>query len=1323
MNWQMTFFIRLLIFALVFTVNASNINAQYSNLRELSTETTMKFPEYTHFATDGNILYGMTSSGGANNNGVIFKINRDGTGFQKLLDFDGVNRGSAPRGSLVLSGSVLYGMTYSGGTHNYGVIFRINTDGSGFQKLVDFDGTSKGSYPRGSLTVSGSILYGTTYNGGANGYGVLFKINSDGTGFQKLLDFGVSILAAYPTGTLAISGNTLYGMTVYAGTNAKGCVFKVSTDGTGFTRIYNFDGTNSGANPNGSLTISGSILYGMTTFGGANNLGCIFRLNTNGSNFTKLLDFNGTVNGARPYGSLFISGTTLYGMTTYGGTNDKGCVFSIKTDGTEYWKKWNLGDSIWGGYDNNGNYPKGSLILIDNELIGMTSGGGFKNAGTIFRVYDYSIRASDGVYRKLRDCYPALQGTHLTGDFVTDGTVLYGTAWDGGANNKGAIFKINKNGSNFENIYHFNTDANGYTPVSVILSGSTLYGITHDGGLHNYGIIFKMNTDGTGFQKLADFDSIRGAVPYGQLLIDGTILYGMASVGGSGNMGTVFKINTDGTGFQKLLDFDGTNKGSYPLGSLILSGSTLYGTSSRGGTYNLGVIFKINTDGSGFQKLLDFDGTNKGANPWGGNLALLGSTLYGMTQNGGSWSMGTIFKINTDGAGFQKLQDFTITNGAHPQYTSLTYYNSALYGTTYSGGTYSAGIIFKINLDGTGFEKLFDFDGTHGSRPSNSLLHLNSTLFGATFAGGMDDIGVIYKYELTDLQIDATGGMLTCTTPEININVTSNIIGVTYTWSGPNGFSSTLQNPAVSTPGDYVVAVTYGGLSKTDTAKVTQNISAPVALATGGTITCSNLSVNLTGNSSTSGMLYSWSGPLNFMSTEQNPVSSYPGVYSLTVTDPSNGCFATASATVNQDTSSAANITANVSGTITCSIPQITISGSSSTTGVTYSWTGPDGFISANQAILVSKPGTYVLQVTKMVNDCQVSTSALVLQDTVKPKNVTASLLGTLNCKTPSIILSGTSSTAGVTYSWSGPEGYSSNSQNPSINTGGSYTLLVTSPTNGCATIQSVTVEEDKSPPENITANSSGPLNCNNVFVTLTGTSTTPGSQYIWISPDNSEYEGEMMFAISAGIYKFVVTNPNNGCRDTAFVEVTLDTIAPVSNIIPLAQPVALTTNILSTQVADNVTYNWEFSSSNLNWIVISGNNSSELSFQAGDAGTKATFVLTVTNNINGCLRTNEIVLTAISSLQNTASVQTSVYPNPFSDNTTIEFFSFENTNVTLELYNSSGNLVSVLFNNTILAYQVCIVKINAENMASGIYYLIVKTNNEIQSYRLVLSK
>lgn len=355
--------------------------------------------------------------------------------YTKLVDFDGIDKGSYPLGSLTLSGSVLYGMTNNGGIQGYGVIFKVNTDGTGFTKLIDFNGTEKGIGPVGSLTLVGNVLFGMTYSGGANNKGVLFKVNTDGTGFAKLIDFDGSFgtkNGSYPEGSLTLSGNLLYGMTGQGGTDNEGVIFKINTDGSGFTKLIDFTITHNGSIfPESDLTLLGNTFYGTTAQGGVNNRGTIFKLNTNGTGFMKLADFNGDGNGSFPHGNLILSGTALYGTTIEGGPNHStGVLFKIDTSTNVLEKLVYFDDSIHKGVS-----PYGSLTLHGQTLYGMTSRGG--------------------------------------------------------ANHKGIIYKVNTDGTQFTNLLDFD-DANGSTPIgSFTASGNILYGMTDNGGAHGKGVLFK----------------------------------------------------------------------------------------------------------------------------------------------------------------------------------------------------------------------------------------------------------------------------------------------------------------------------------------------------------------------------------------------------------------------------------------------------------------------------------------------------------------------------------------------------------------------------------------------------------------------------------------------------------------------------------------------------------------------------------------------------------------------------------------------------------------------------------------------------------------
>jgi len=306
-----------------------------------------------------NMLYGTTGGGGTNGSGAIFAISTNGTSLKTLYCFSltqgsslSNNDGYLPVGGLLLSGNTLYGTTFYGGTNGNGVIFSIRTDGTEFVDLYSFTAgviNNDGGGPEGVLTKSGSTLYGTTSEGGTNGNGTIFTIKIDGTGFTNLHNFGTTSAragsgvvtnndGANPSGRLTLFGDTLYGTAWEGGTNGNGTVFALNTNGTGFTVLHTFSGrsptTNSdGGDPGGDVILFGSTLYGAASQGGQNGNGTLFSLATNGTGFVTLHNFSAgsTTNseGIDAFAGLIISGNTLYGDTTSGGTNGFGTVFSF----------------------------------------------------------------------------------------------------------------------------------------------------------------------------------------------------------------------------------------------------------------------------------------------------------------------------------------------------------------------------------------------------------------------------------------------------------------------------------------------------------------------------------------------------------------------------------------------------------------------------------------------------------------------------------------------------------------------------------------------------------------------------------------------------------------------------------------------------------------------------------------------------------------------------------------------------------------------------------------------------------------------------------
>ncbi|MBK8564798.1 MAG: gliding motility-associated C-terminal domain-containing protein [Saprospiraceae bacterium] len=316
----------------------------------------------------------------------------------------------------------------------------------------------------------------------------------------------------------------------------------------------------------------------------------------------------------------------------------------------------------------------------------------------------------------------------------------------------------------------------------------------------------------------------------------------------------------------------------------------------------------------------------------------------------------------------------------------------------------------------------------------------------------------------------------------------------------------------------------------------------PNISATAPIIDCNNPTIVLDGGSTTANVMYAWTGPGGFSSTLSDPNATASGNYTLTVTAP-NGCSSTMNLNVVQNTTPP-DAGAN-GGNITCTVPTLNLQGSSTTTGVSWTWAGPNGYSSTLQNPTVNQAGAYTLTVTG-VNGCTASATANVTADAGIP--VVTATSGLITCLITSLQLEGTSSIPmGITWEWGGPSGFASNEQNPTISTSGTYTLTVTT-TAGCSsTAQAIVIEDTATPTANIAP--ADQLDCvtPNTILDGTGSTTGVGISFVWSTTNGSFANGQNSLTPTvdeAGTYTLTLT-ASNGCTDEASVVVNLSDATP----------------------------------------------------------------------------------------------------------------------------------------------------------------------------------
>jgi uncharacterized repeat protein (TIGR03803 family) len=364
--------------------------------------------------------------------------------------------------------------------------------------------------------------------------------------------------------------------------------------------------------------------------------------------------------GALPKGGLIPSGDSLYGTASKGGRSGEGTVFKVYIDGMGFTNLHNFtatsGPSP--GINSDGGSPNAGLILSGGILYGTAGQGGSSGNGAVFALNtNGTVFINMHSFTSVSDVYPYVNtdGADPSAGLISSGNTLFGTAFAGGSGGGGTIFMVNTDGNGFATLHDFTNAIDGAEPGELILSSNTLFGTTAQGGSLGYGPIFEVNTDGAGFTNLYNF-TLGGDGGYpGGLILSSNTLYGAASVGGSGGGGTIFMVNTDGASFATLHNFTNAIDGAGPEG-LILSSNTLYGTTRGGGSSGNGTVFAVNTDGTGFTNLYSFSAytydpstetqvNSDGAVPSAG-LVLLGDTLFGTTEKGGSSGNGTLFSLS-----------------------------------------------------------------------------------------------------------------------------------------------------------------------------------------------------------------------------------------------------------------------------------------------------------------------------------------------------------------------------------------------------------------------------------------------------------------------------------------------------------------------------------------------------------------------------------------------------------------------------------------------------------------------------------------------------
>ena len=820
-------------------------------------------------------FYGVCESGGTYSDGTTFEYVAGGA-LTTLTSFNGYN-GAAPIGGLTQGAdNFYYGTTLEGGPYGVGSLYRLSGGIGSQTNLIAFDGTH-GAYPSPVL-VQGSDgnFYGTTENGGTFGNGTVFKVSPAGA-FTVLYNFtGLNDGAVPVAGLVAGVDGNFYGTTYLGGSNAVGTVFKITPTGT-LTTLWAFTGGQDGEEPWGGLVQArDGNLYGTAQAGGTYGFGTAFQISPTGQ-FTPLVQFDDFI-GAEPSAAL-VQGTdgNLYGTTEAGGSAQVGTIFRLAISGPLQITGQPVNQPVYVG-DNalftvatSGSSPVAYQWQEDG--INLTNGPGISGANSatlivsnvsIFDAAIYSVMVSNS-FNSLNSADALLEviysppditaqpvsqsvvvGTTATLSVTAVGDAALGYQWlangvplTNGGNIFGtltstlvisnatpanaAVYSVIVSnglftaasspatlavvpavapGAALTNLHLFTGGIDGAYPFAGLVQGrdNNLYGTTTSGGGSYQGANFRLSLAGN-FTTLYTFDyGTGGEQPYAPL-VQGTNadFYGTTAAGGTNSYGTLYQMTLAG-GVTFLYNFaDGLDGANPETGLAIGADGNLYGTTLQGGADAFGSIYRLTTRGA-FTNVLSFSGGTNGAYPDAALTAGPNGTLYGTTAEGGPAGDGTVFSLATNGT-LTLLATFNLTNGALPEAGVTLGADGRLYGTTTEGGTSGYGTVFSLSTNG-GLSTLYSFGYTNGAYPTAALARgVDGSLYGTTSAGGAGGEGTVFK-------ITTNGGLATLVwfdglngaSPQGTLVQAANGVFYGTTPEGGNGY-----NPSIGSGGNGTV--------------------------------------------------------------------------------------------------------------------------------------------------------------------------------------------------------------------------------------------------------------------------------------------------------------------------------------------------------------------------------------------------------------------------------------------------------------------------------------------------------------------------------------
>jgi len=617
-------------------------------------------------------------------------------------------------------------------------------------------------------------LWGNTEYGGAEYNGVLFSTKYDGSGYTIKKNYTITnpgVAQSYNK-PVAFNGK-LYTALTNGGLAYDGIIAEFDPATNIWTKKVDFYSIGVHGE-DGSLIVYNSKLYGIGSGGD------IFEYNPANNALVKLFNSDDYLQGW-PKGSLVVYNNKFYGVGS-GGVNEDGVIFEFDPATNVYSRKYNFNEAT------SGKYPSGGLTVYNGKLWGTTTYGGLNDNGTL-----YSYDPATNIFSKKKDMKSVDLG-QVNSRLTVLNNKLYGSAHrDGASNIFGGIFEYNPATDVLVNEF----DYDGYTAhfdIEFTVYNNKLYAVSSTGGQSTEGVVFSFDPSTDTYQELVQLAPNNLETGSGPLTLYNNKFYGFALKKGNHGKGTLFSYDPASANFSTHIHLGGPEL-LQPTGPVLHYNNKIYGTAHRGGDEEAGGIYEYDLATGVYTIKKSFTGTMRTGVDQGG-LTVYNNKFYGVTQNGGTYQLGTLYEydpatnnlvikhhfetatgswphsnlalfngklygmcMNGSTNNYGNIYEFDPQTGVYSQKVimgpafggfsrgDLTLFNNKFYGTASSGGQFGQGTIFEYNPVGNIFQKKADFDSTNGAYPTAGLTTFNGKFYGTTLWGGATDSGVIFQYD------------------------------------------------------------------------------------------------------------------------------------------------------------------------------------------------------------------------------------------------------------------------------------------------------------------------------------------------------------------------------------------------------------------------------------------------------------------------------------------------------------------------------------------------------------------------------------------------